>query len=721
MTKYLLPRPLPLKSPHSPFRNFNYIRPIYIKGSTKDLRAYQVKIVLNSNNFPLEKCKPDGSDIRFRDNTGQVLPHWIESWSVDEAIIWCKVPFIPANEITDIWIIFGNPNAESESNGELTFDFFDDFNPLPSYTLKGIVEAGAIENTPIGIQNYTQAMHYKKNHDRTYFVYIADTFEHRILYYDHDTKTWSSSVKIADCIEDDLHENPAMTIDNDGYIYVFYNDHDNMRMKKSSNPEDITSWDSAIDPTDGYGTYPKTFVDSSNTIYLLHMHHIGNSPDTLVLTKSTDGGSTWSTEDLIIDLDNDYAYVFKALIDSNDVIHLAFSIYDTSQSRRRDIFYMKSADGGNSWQKADGTSISIPAKEGDADKAYTGSNAFNQGFDLVLDSNNYPIMAYSDAKVYGIVRWTGSSWESHSLGVSTDDEFNNIRLQVINDTTYRAWLFTDASIPGRGGELQVWESTDNGVHWTKIRDVTKNSALLHRGVLIPADYTQEVEAIWNYGNWATENGPDCDILFYGTAPPVFEKEMGGDSLNPEKWKVYMRGTGSAQVSDGILTLHPSGDNYDITLVKTKNSYMANDICVEAKIYMDCTRYLEFGFGDVTGFSPNTVFWRGTKGYYHFGDTDRDGHFMQLVDDNTDAIEVKVTTDWPPKQTWFKEAICYLADGTVKKIKNDNIVETYSDTTWLNDEKKAAISASHILSYGGDIKVDWLFIRKYVYPEPIVIL
>jgi len=162
MTKYLLPRPLPLKSPHSPFRNFNYIRPIYIKGSTKDLRDYQIKIVLNSNNFPLEKCKPDGSDIRFRDNTGQVLPHWIESWSVDEAIIWCKVPFIPANEITDIWIIFGNPNAESESNGELTFDFFDDFNPLPSYTLKGIVEAGAIENTPIGIQNYTQAMHYKK-------------------------------------------------------------------------------------------------------------------------------------------------------------------------------------------------------------------------------------------------------------------------------------------------------------------------------------------------------------------------------------------------------------------------------------------------------------------------------------------------------------------------------------------------------------------------------
>jgi len=127
MTKYSLPYPLPLKNPHSPFRNFNYIRPIHIKGSTQDLRDYQVKIVLNSNNFPLEKCKPDGSDIRFRDETGQSLPYWIESWSANEAIIWCKVPFIPANRIKDIWIIYGNPSSSDASNGEATFDLFDDF------------------------------------------------------------------------------------------------------------------------------------------------------------------------------------------------------------------------------------------------------------------------------------------------------------------------------------------------------------------------------------------------------------------------------------------------------------------------------------------------------------------------------------------------------------------------------------------------------------------
>jgi len=125
MTKYSLPYPLPLKNPHSPFRNFNYIRPIHIKGSTQDLRDYQVKIVLNSNNFPLEKCKPDGSDIRFRDETGQPLPYWIESWNSEEAIVWCKISYIPANRTKTTWLIYGNPAALSESNGANVFEQFN--------------------------------------------------------------------------------------------------------------------------------------------------------------------------------------------------------------------------------------------------------------------------------------------------------------------------------------------------------------------------------------------------------------------------------------------------------------------------------------------------------------------------------------------------------------------------------------------------------------------
>jgi len=125
MVKLSLPHPIPITNPTSPFRNFNFMRPIKIVGSDTDLHDYQVRIHLDHSNFPLEKCKPDGSDIRFRDDSGEILPYWIERWNAAEGVIWCKIPFIPAESSKFIWMIYGNPNAKSESNGNAVFELFD--------------------------------------------------------------------------------------------------------------------------------------------------------------------------------------------------------------------------------------------------------------------------------------------------------------------------------------------------------------------------------------------------------------------------------------------------------------------------------------------------------------------------------------------------------------------------------------------------------------------
>jgi len=125
MVKLSLPHPIPITNPTSPFRNFNFMRPIKIVGSDTDLHDYQVRIHLDRSNFPLEKCKPDGSDIRFRDDSGEILPYWIERWNAAEGVIWCKIPFIPAESSKFIWMIYGNPNAKSESNGNDVFELFD--------------------------------------------------------------------------------------------------------------------------------------------------------------------------------------------------------------------------------------------------------------------------------------------------------------------------------------------------------------------------------------------------------------------------------------------------------------------------------------------------------------------------------------------------------------------------------------------------------------------
>ena len=111
---------------------YNFRRQITIDNTSNsnNLTDYQVKITLNSSNFNFNHAKDDGNDIAFADSNGtSVLYHWKEKWDKNnqEAILWVKVPSIPASSTKTIYLYYGNSEAEDISNGDNTFDFFDDF------------------------------------------------------------------------------------------------------------------------------------------------------------------------------------------------------------------------------------------------------------------------------------------------------------------------------------------------------------------------------------------------------------------------------------------------------------------------------------------------------------------------------------------------------------------------------------------------------------------
>jgi hypothetical protein len=98
------------------------------------LSAYQVHIVLGSG-FDFTKAQANGADIQFTAGDGvTAIPYWLESWNASSsaASLWVNVPSIPAAGTT-IYMYYGNASATSASNGNATFNFFDDF----SYTSGG--------------------------------------------------------------------------------------------------------------------------------------------------------------------------------------------------------------------------------------------------------------------------------------------------------------------------------------------------------------------------------------------------------------------------------------------------------------------------------------------------------------------------------------------------------------------------------------------------------
>ena len=108
------------------YRKPAYIMPISIYNpNDQDLTDFQVKIILNSTNFDFSK-EPDGTGIRFIDKKNNYIPYWVEYWRNDKAILWVKIPKLKARNTVTIYLISTYPRIP-ESNGDLVFELFDDF------------------------------------------------------------------------------------------------------------------------------------------------------------------------------------------------------------------------------------------------------------------------------------------------------------------------------------------------------------------------------------------------------------------------------------------------------------------------------------------------------------------------------------------------------------------------------------------------------------------
>ena len=109
--------------------DWNYRKSVNISGSPSVLADFQVLMVIDTAVLMSGgKMSLDCSDLRFADSDGKSeLNYWIESGcNSPDTKVWVKVPFIPISGTT-IYMYYGNSSAQSVSNGEKTFEFFDDF------------------------------------------------------------------------------------------------------------------------------------------------------------------------------------------------------------------------------------------------------------------------------------------------------------------------------------------------------------------------------------------------------------------------------------------------------------------------------------------------------------------------------------------------------------------------------------------------------------------
>ena len=123
---------------------WQYRKSHVIEGSPAGAVAdYQVRIITHYGSgsdsgehvYLNEHARADFGDVRFTGSDGEtLLDDWIEELvEGDYAVFWVEVPSIPASPDTAmIYIYYGKGDATSISDGDATFEFFDDFSSDPN-------------------------------------------------------------------------------------------------------------------------------------------------------------------------------------------------------------------------------------------------------------------------------------------------------------------------------------------------------------------------------------------------------------------------------------------------------------------------------------------------------------------------------------------------------------------------------------------------------------
>ena len=118
----------------------------------------------HSSKFPSDIN--DGGDLRFTDNAeANLLNFWVEKVEGSSpnrvAYCWVKVTDDLGSDV-DIYCFYGNPSATSVSDGEATFEFFEDFETWEGWTQ---YSGGQVSQSSARVYNGTYSAHKTTNDD----------------------------------------------------------------------------------------------------------------------------------------------------------------------------------------------------------------------------------------------------------------------------------------------------------------------------------------------------------------------------------------------------------------------------------------------------------------------------------------------------------------------------------------------------------------------------
>ena len=373
---------------------------------------------------------------------------------------------------------------------------------------------------------------YSEDANKTFFCYGGTSrddylsLQHMVSYYDHATGLVPRPTLLLDKQTEDAHDNPVIALDEDGYVWIFSTAHGTSRpsyIHRSSQPYDIerfervpaTRMESGVRVPFENFSYMQVWTLPGNGFGAFLTHYNDPAIRTSFFIRSSDGVN-WSEWQRLAAIEQGHYQISAA---HGGVVASAFNFHPADKTpglnRRANLYYMQSADLGQTWQSASGETLTCPltAVENAAlvhDYRAQGLNVYLK--DIRFDAMGRPILLYltsggyeagpeNSPRVWTTARWDGAAWVIEPA-MESDSNYDMGSLYIEGDGIWRIIAPTETGPQpfNPGGEVAMWLTQDHGTTWNRVAQLTAGSPYNHTYVRRPVNAHPDLYGLWADGH-----------------------------------------------------------------------------------------------------------------------------------------------------------------------------------------------------------------------------
>jgi len=381
---------------------------------------------------------------------------------------------------------------------------------------------------------------YCKEVNKTFFCYGGTSktsytqLLHMVSYYDHATGSVPRPTIVLNKQTDDAHDNPVISVDDSGYIWLFSTSHGTSRtsyIHKSTTPynvdEFVRIYATRMEDTTAVSlnnfSYMQIWHDSAKGFFSFFTRYycpVFRTPGYI----TSQNGVQWSEwKPMAIMGQGSY----QISVTNKNKIGTAFDYHPSGGvNYRTNLYYLETPDRGATWRTADGQAVTLPLSQINNTALihdYESEGLLVYIKDIRFDSNDNPIILYltskgyesgpeNDPRTWTTARWTGTTWDIKPAFTSGNN-YDMGSLYLLNDSTWKIIGPTEMGPQpyNPGGEIALWTTSDRGNTWVKTKQLTSGSPRNHTFVRRPVNADS---AFW--GLWADGHGrmPSTSYLYF---------------------------------------------------------------------------------------------------------------------------------------------------------------------------------------------------------------